>query len=42
MLLLAVGKDDITEFLKTLTLKDAISFLMLTWNQLDAKVIAKC
>lgn len=42
LLLLAVGKDDITQFLKTLTLKDAVSFLMLAWNQLQANVIAKC
>lgn len=42
LLLLAVGKDDITQFLKTLTLKDAVSFLTLAWNQLQASVIAKC
>ncbi|XP_049306995.1 jerky protein homolog-like [Bactrocera dorsalis] len=36
LLLLAVGKDDITQFLKHLTLKDAVSFLMLAWNQLQA------
>lgn len=42
LLLLAVGKDDIAKFLKTLTLKDAVSFLMFAWNQLQANVIAKC
>ncbi|XP_054737869.1 jerky protein homolog-like [Anastrepha obliqua] len=42
LLLLAVGKDDITQFLKHLTLKEAVSFLMLAWNQLQANVIVKC
>ncbi|XP_054089784.1 tigger transposable element-derived protein 2-like [Zeugodacus cucurbitae] len=41
-LLLAVGKDDITQFLKHLTLKDAVSFLMLAWYQPQANVIVKC
>ena len=42
LLSLAVGKEDIIQFLKSLTIKDAISMLKLAWNQLEESVIAKC
>ncbi|XP_054727477.1 jerky protein homolog-like [Anastrepha obliqua] len=38
----AIGKDEIADFLKKITLKDAICLLTQAWQKVDADVIKKC
>ncbi|XP_055910863.1 jerky protein homolog-like [Eupeodes corollae] len=42
LLRLAVGKKDVLNFLKSLTIKDAVSLFAIAWSQLKPDVIEKC
>lgn len=42
LLRVAIGKKDITQYLKSLTIKDAIYLFVLAWDLLKPDVIEKC